>query len=175
MFQPQPTPLANAVVFINHPNRTNVFIAENQMNYTVDGDHIEFERDGWFRMLDGLRDTLMLDNQFSGMIQIVSHVASNASSTEMSVRCFSPLPEEEMRNRFVGLRGVGLRINYERPGFVCDMHLEPFFQDPTRFFLRLNAAGQQPRSLDTLVQDMDDLYGFMNNDAVSFLEESLRD
>ncbi len=174
-FQQQQTPLANAVVFVSQSMRQNVFLADAQLNLTHDGDHLHFEAPEWSNTLTGLRDALLLDDKFNVMIQMITHVESNASSTEQTVRCFGPLPEEEMRNRFAGLRGIGLRINYELALFTCDLRVEPFFQDPGRFFLQLNAAGRNPVNLERIVEDANGFHEFMTNEAVQFLEKTLTD
>lgn len=172
---PQPTPIPNAAVLINQAERQTVFVADGQMNFTQDGDSLGFDHYRWLSMLTGMRDALLLDDQFNGMMQIVSHVEAQGSATEQSVHFFSPLPDNEMRERFDGLRGIGLRINYERPPYICDIALEPFFQQTDRFFLKLNATGQQPMHLERLVQDASELCDYLNEDTVRFLEDCLRD
>ncbi|MEP0765326.1 MAG: hypothetical protein HRF45_02120 [Fimbriimonadia bacterium] len=174
-YVPQPTPLPNSMLMVNHAHRKTVFVAEAQLNATHDGESLEYDASNWFHSLGGLREALLLDDRFPAMVQIVAHVEAEGSATEQSVHCFSPLPEDDMRARFDGLRGVGLRINFERPPYICDLNVEPYFQNATRFFLKLSASGQAPVSLELLVEDVAQFHRVVNDDAVRFLEATLAD
>jgi hypothetical protein len=174
-FMLQPAPIPNAALFVNPPNRRTVFVADHQVNLTQDGEDLRFDPDNWLHTLGGLRDALLLDNRFAGMVQLVAHVDAEGSATEQSVHFFAPLPDAEMRTRFEGLRGIGLRINYERPPYAVDVLVEPFFQNTERFFLKLNATGQAPVQLERLVTDADEFCGFLSENTLEFLEEVLKD
>jgi hypothetical protein len=174
-FAAQRTPLPNAAVFVNAAERRTIFVAEGQLNYTQDGQDITLDTGNVLYLLGGLRDTLLLDNRFNAMVQLVSHVEAEVTSTEQSVHFLAPLPEEEMRERFEGLRGIGLRINFEQPPYVVDLLVEPFFRDPTRYFLKLTATAQQPVTIERLAEDASNYGDYLTEDAVDFLEDCLQE
>ena len=174
-FVQQQAPIPNAAVFVHQASKRTVFVADHQVNFTQDGEELEFNSAEWLSAMGGIRDALLLDNRFAGMVQIVAHVDAEGSATEQSVHFFAPLPESDMRERFEGLRGIGLRINYERPGYTVDIAVEPFFQNADRFFLKLNAAAQAPVQLERLATDAEEFHSFISENTVQFLEEMLED
>jgi hypothetical protein len=119
-------------------------------------------------LLGRVRDVLLLDDRFPLILQVIGHKDANGSAFERTVDAFTPLPPITMRQYFPGLRGLGLRITFEQPPYVCDLRIEPLFSDPAYYYIQFNAGSQQTMlSLARAVEDaanwIQRLQGEMNN------------
>jgi hypothetical protein len=106
-------------------------------------------------LLGRVRDVLLLDDRFPLILQVIGHKDANGSAFERTVDAFTPLPPITMRQYFPGLRGLGLRITFEQPPYVCDLRIEPLFSDPpTTTFnstpARSRRCSRSPAPLKTL-------------------------
>jgi|GEM_PF-575821 len=154
-FNPQPVPIANALALVNPLTREAIFISENQIQYTCDGMPPQFSPSRVESMLSAIRDTLLLEDRFPMIVQVIAHQDANGSAFERTVDAFTPIPPNLLRQYFPGLRGLGLRITFEEPPYICDLRIEPLFSDPAYFFIQFNAGSQQTRQpIAAIVDDV---------------------
>ncbi len=167
-FNPQPVPIAGAIALVNQLTREAVFLNENQIQYTCDGMPAQFSPSRVENMLTAIRDTLLLEDRFPMILQVIAHMDANGSAFERTVEAFTPIPPPTLRNYFPGLRGLGLRITFEETPYICDLRIEPLFSDPAFFFIQFNAGSQQAaQPLAAVIDDtanwLDRLQGEIND------------
>lgn len=172
-FLSQPTPVQGSIAFINPMNRETIFVAENQLHYTADGENLSYQPERALQLLGAVRDVLLLEDRFPTAIQCMAHLDAKGSATERSVERLSPIPPSEMRARFEGLRGIGLRIVFEALPYTCDFRVEPLFADPSYIFLHLQATTQTPMSLAHIVEDAGDWLARLKGEFCDFVTEIL--
>ncbi|MEI6512657.1 MAG: hypothetical protein WCO51_05200 [bacterium] len=165
--------LPGAVAFVNQSAGITVIITDAQIGLRLDGQDINADFSQMSKVLDSVRDTLLLDDRMPAAVQIVGHVLSDAPTTEISVEHFGAMTGDELRRRFNGLRGVGLRITFEQPPYTCDLHIEPFYADPTVFYIRFGAASQSPTSVSHLMEDAAKFQDYSRKDALDFIESMI--
>jgi hypothetical protein len=166
-FVPQPVPFQSAFAVVNQPAREALFMTDSQLQYTAEGE-VRFLPERVEDLLGRVRDVLLLDDRFPLILQVIGHKDANGSAFERTVDAFTPLPPITMRQYFPGLRGLGLRITFEQPPYVCDLRIEPLFSDPAYYYIQFNAGSQQTMlSLARAVEDaanwIQRLQGEMNN------------
>lgn len=159
-FNPQPVPIAGALALVNPVSREAIFINENQIQYTCDGMPAQFSPSRVETLLSAIRDTLLLEDRFPMILQVIAHQDANGSAFEKTVEAFTPIPPPTLRSYFPGLRGLGLRITFEEPPYICDLRIEPLFSDPAYFFIQFNAGSQQ--SAQSIAATVDDTTNWLN-------------
>lgn len=159
-FNPQPLPIAGAIALVNQLTREAIFLNENQIQYTCDGMPAQFSPSRVESMLTAIRDTLLLEDRFPMILQVIAHMDANGSAFERTVEAFTPIPPPTLRSYFPGLRGLGLRITFEETPYICDLRIEPLFSDPAYFFIQFNAGSQQ--AAQPLAAVMDDTANWLN-------------
>ncbi|MDW8050941.1 MAG: hypothetical protein RMJ83_00495 [Armatimonadota bacterium] len=167
-FAQQPVPITGALALVNPLTREAIFLHENQIQYTCDGTPPQFSPARVERLLSDLRDTLLLDDRFPMILQVIAHQDAEGSAFERTVEAFTPIPPNLLRQYFPGLRGLGLRITFEEPPYICDLRIEPLFSDPAYFFIQFNAGSQQTMQPITVIVDavadwLNRLQGEMND------------
>lgn len=167
-FNPQPLPIAGALALVNPLSREAIFLNENQIQYTCDGMPAHFSPSRTETLLSAIRDTLLLEDRFPMILQVIAHQDANGSAFEKTVEAFTPIPPNTLRSYFPGLRGLGLRITFEEPPYICDLRIEPLFSDPAYFFIQFNAGSQQTAqsiaaTIDDVARWLDRLQGEMND------------
>lgn len=167
-FNPQPVPIAGAIALVNPLSREALFLNENQLQYTCDGLPAQFSPSRVESLLAAIRDTLLLEDRFPMVLQVIAHIDANGSAFERTVEAFTPIPPTTLRGYFPGLRGLGLRITFEEMPYICDLRIEPLFSDPAFFFVQFNAGSQQTaQSLAAILDDtthwLNRLQGEMND------------
>lgn len=170
-FVPQQAPVPNALVLVSPMTRETLFITDNQIHYTVDGDRVEFSTERFTQLIGGLRDVLLLDDRFPVAFQAIAHKDAGGSAIERAIESLSPLPSAVMRERFDGLRGVGLRITFEVPPYNSDFRIEPLFADPAYLYLQLNSVAQAPQSLGRIAEDAQEWVGYLVEDLSAITDE----
>lgn len=170
-FIPQQAPVPNALVLVSPMTRETLFITDNQIHYTMDGDRVEFSADRFTQLVGGLRDVLLLDDRFPVAFQAIAHKDAGGSAIERTIESLSPLPSSVMRERFDGLRGIGLRITFEVAPYNCDFRIEPLFADPAYLYLQLNSVSQIPQSLGRIAEDAQEWVGYLLEDLTAITNE----
>ncbi len=153
-FVPQAVPLQGALALVNHAMREALFLTDAQLQFTSEGAPASFSPSRVEQLLGAVRDTLLLEDRFPMILQVIAHKEANGSAFERTVEAFTPLPPTTIRQYFPGLRAMGLRITFEEPPYVCDLRIEPLFSDPAYYFIQLNVGSQQTaQSLSRIVED----------------------
>ncbi len=142
-FSVQPVPFQGALALVNPLRREAVFLTDTQIQFTVEGQPAEFSAYRMEHLLSTIRDTLLLEDRFPMIVQVIAHKDANGSAFERTVDAFTPIPPNTMRQYFPGLRGLGLRITFEEHPYVCDLRIEPLFSDPAYLFIQFNLGSQQ--------------------------------
>ncbi|GBC92875.1 hypothetical protein HRbin15_01352 [bacterium HR15] len=172
-FTPQPVPFQGAFALVNHAAREALFMTDNQLQYTAEGE-VRFSPSRVEDVLGRVRDVLLLDDRFPFIMQVIGHKDANGSAFERTVDAFTPLPPITMRQYFPGLRGLGLRITFEQTPYVCDLRIEPLFSDPAYFYIQFNAGSQQTMlSIARIVEDVDEWINRLQGEMNSVIEEML--
>jgi len=173
-FNPQPVPIAGALALVNPMTREAIFLNENQIQYTSDGMPAQFSAARVDDLLGAVRDTLLLDDRFPMILQVIAHMDANGSAFERTVEAFTPLPPNTLRGYFPGLRGLGLRITFEELPYICDLRIEPLFSDPAYFFIQFNAGSQQTaQPIDAIVDDVASWLNRLQGDLNDVIQEIL--
>ncbi|MCS7190010.1 MAG: hypothetical protein NZ843_00240 [Fimbriimonadales bacterium] len=159
-FNPQPVPIAGAIALVNPLSREAIFMNENQIQYTCDGMPAQFSPSRVETLLGAIRDTLLLEDRFPMILQVIAHQDANGSAFEKTVEAFTPIPPTTLRGYFPGLRGLGLRITFEDAPYICDLRIEPLFSDPAYFFIQFNAGSQQ--TAQSIAATVDDTMNWLN-------------
>jgi hypothetical protein len=170
-FMPQQAPVPNALVLVNPMTHETLFITDNQIHYTIDGENVQFSAERFMDLMGGLRDVLLLDDRFPMMIQVIAHKDAKGSAIERTIDSLSPLPAATMRDRFDGLRGIGLRVTFEVQPYTTDFRIEPLFADPAFLYLQLNSAAQAPQSLGRIAEDVQEWLGYLAEDLSAITDE----
>ncbi len=153
-FTPQAVPLQGALALVNPAAREALFLTDAQLQFTSEGAPAHFSPARVEHLLGAVRDTLLLEDRFPMILQVIAHKEANGSAFERTVEAFTPLPPTTMRQYFPGLRAMGIRITFEEPPYVCDLRVEPLFSDPAYYFIQLNVGSQQTAlSLSRVVED----------------------
>ncbi|MFQ3610914.1 MAG: hypothetical protein SNJ72_05380 [Fimbriimonadales bacterium] len=159
-FSVQPVPFQGALALVNPVRREALFLTDNQIQFTVEGQPAEFSAHRLEHVLSTVRDTLLLEDRFPMLMQVIAHKDANGSAFERTVDAFTPIPPHTMRQYFPGLRGLGIRITFEEHPYVCDLRVEPLFSDPAYLFIQFNLGSQQAMmSVSTLTEE---IYQWMN-------------
>lgn len=161
--------IPGAAAFVNQSNGITLVVTDSQLVFRQEGTTVQSNINSAKNLLTEMASTLLIEDRMPGAMQIIAHGKSEVSTTELSVEYFSSMTGSELRRRFNGLRGIGLRITFEQQPYTCDLHLEPFFADPTLFFIRLAANTTQPTSISRLVDDADTYIDYTLNDVPEFL------
>jgi len=85
-FNPQPVPIAGALALVNQLTREAIFLNENQIQYTSDGMPAQFSAARVENLLGAVRDTLLLDDRFPMILQVIAHMDANGSAFERTTR-----------------------------------------------------------------------------------------
>ncbi len=172
-FVPQPVPFQGAFAVVNHATREALFLTDAQLQYTAEGE-VHFSPARVEDLLARIRDGLLLDDRFPLILQVIGHKDANGSAFERTVDAFTPLPPITMRQYFPGLRGLGLRITFEQSPYVCDLRIEPLFNDPAYFYIQFNAGSQQTMlSIARAVDDVNDWIDRLQGEINAIIEEML--
>lgn len=156
-FNIQPVPFQGAFAMVNPLSREALFLTDSQIQFTSEGQPAEFSASRLEQLLGAVRDTLLLEDRFPMILQVIAHKDANGSAFEHTVDAFTPLPPTTLRQYFPGLRGLGLRITFEEHPYVCDLRIEPLFSDPAYYFIQFNAGSQQAMlSIARVVEDTSD-------------------
>lgn len=173
-FSIQPVPFQGALALVNPLRREALFLTDSQIQFTCEGQPAEFSSSRVEHLLSAIRDTLLLDDRFPMLLQIIAHKDANGSAFEHTVEAFTPLPPQLMRQYFPGLRGLGLRITFEEHPYVCDLRVEPLFSDPAYYFIQFNAGSQgAAQSVARLVEDAEQWVQRLQNEFNAVIEEML--
>ncbi|MCS7209174.1 MAG: hypothetical protein NZ874_06345, partial [Fimbriimonadales bacterium] len=91
-FNPQPVPIAGALALVNPIAREAIFLNESQIQYTCDGMPPQFSPARVETLLGAIRDTLLLDDRFPMILQVIAHQDAHGSAFEKTVEAFTPIP-----------------------------------------------------------------------------------
>ncbi len=170
-FTPQPVPFQGALALVNQLRREAVFLTDNQIQFTVEGQPAQFSPSRMEHVFGTIRDTLLLDDRFPMILQVIAHKDANGSAFERTVDAFTPVPPNLMREYFPGLRGLGLRITFEEHPYVCDLRIEPLFSDPAYLFIQFNLGSQQAAlSVSALTDDITSWMNRLQDEYESVIE-----
>lgn len=173
-FAPQAVPLQGALALVNPAMREALFLTDAQLQFTSEGDPATFSPSRVEHLLGAVRDTLLLEDRFPMILQVIAHKEANGSAFERTVEAFTPLPPTTMRQYFPGLRAMGIRITFEEPPYVCDLRVEPLFSDPAYYFIQLNVGSQQTAlSLSRVVEDTDSWLNQLTGRYNAIIDEML--
>lgn len=173
-FTIQPVPFQGALALVNPMSREALFVTDSQVQFTCEGQPAEFSAARMEYLLAAVRDTLLLEDRFPMILQIIAHKDANGSAFEHTVEAFTPLPPHVLRQYFPGLRGLGLRITFEEHPYVCDLRVEPLFSDPAYYFIQFNAGSQQSAlSIARAVEDSNSWLQRLQGEINQIVEEML--
>lgn len=167
----QPIPNQPTVAFINPTTRSSLVFAEQQMNYAQESQNLQLGSSEIADLLSPVREALLLEDRFPMALQLVGYMDANGAATERSVEYFSPYQPERLRESFPGLRGIGIRINYDEGPFSCDLRFEPFFAEPSHYFIQLNVSTPTALSLNQLSEDAARFVDRFRTESERFLED----